>query len=94
MGGVIDFVSNPLGQLFGVDDSAGDQPAAPPTPETPTIEASGTEGDTGAPEEAQIRQRRRGQQRSLLSGRRSSILTSPLGLTEPATTSRRQLLGR
>jgi hypothetical protein len=97
MGSASSFFANPfkdpLGALF---DPAGHlglkkedkvaSPAVPPSAE-PTSDVPSMDDGT----EAAQRQRRR---QATASGRSSTVLTSPLGLTEPASTSRRQLLGR
>lgn len=70
------------------------QPALPAPPAAPDIPASQRRVpgvDDAAVGETAERQRRR---QAAASGRTGTILTSPLGLTEPAATARRQLLGR
>jgi hypothetical protein len=75
-----------------LDAVTGGDVAAPPAPPEAAQPASRVPTvDDKAPGEAAERQRRR---QSGQAGRRSTVLTSPLGLTEPASTSRRQLLGR
>lgn len=71
------------------------KPKTPKPPAVPVLDQEGTTlPDEGATSEAAERIRRRARAQAATSGRASTILTSPLGLTEPAPTSRRLLLGR
>jgi hypothetical protein len=99
MGSLASFFANPFddpaGALFDPGGFLGIKKEAPiPEPSAPSSvsqPSSVPSLDDKAPGEAAERQRRR---QASAGGRKSTILTSPLGLTEPASTSRRQLLGR
>ena len=60
-------------------------PPVQPLPEPPKSEVSAEEKETIAKEQAAIERKRR--------GRKSTILTSPLGIEEEATTENKTLLG-
>lgn len=78
-----------IGNLLGVKDKAPAPPPVPNVPDKPVVDSS---DETGS--EASIRQKRKLSQQALLAGRNATVLTSPLGLTEPAPTAKRVLLGR
>lgn len=71
----------------------GRKPAPPPVPSLPSIPGTPDPSSTDVPGVVD-RAVKRASQQSRTGGRLSTILTSPLGLTEPALTSRRTLLGR
>ena len=60
-------------------------PPAPPAPEPPEAEISQEEKDRIAAEQRAMERRRK--------GRKSTILTSPLGVEEEAETEKKTLLG-
>ena len=60
-------------------------PPVQPLPPAPSAELSQEEKDKIAAEQAEIERKRK--------GRRSTILTSPLGITEEATVEKKTLLG-
>ena len=60
-------------------------PPVQPLPPAPSAELSQEEKDRIAAEQAEIERKRK--------GRRSTILTSPLGITEEATVEKKTLLG-
>jgi hypothetical protein len=68
-------------------------PPVPPVPSLPSIPGSPDPSSTDVTGVVD-RAARKASQQARTGGRLSTILTSPLGLTEPATTSRRILLGR
>jgi hypothetical protein len=60
-------------------------PPVQPLPPAPSAELSQAEKDKIAADQAEIERKRK--------GRRSTILTSPLGITEEATVEKKTLLG-
>lgn len=80
--------------LFGKDNPLRPKiPAPPPVPTLPSIPGS-PDPSSGNLVDASERAAKRLSQQARAGGRTSTILTSPLGLNEPATTSKRMLLGR
>lgn len=91
MGDIGRAVSNIFGSVGDVFSGGTKPPPKPEVPEAPTPPVlSSAEDDLTR--EGEVRSRRRARGR-VVSGRSGSILTSPLGLSEPATTSLKQLLG-
>ena len=72
-----------MGSLFSPKMPA--LPPVQPLPEPPKAELSAEEKQRVADEQAAIERRRK--------GRKSTILTGPLGITEEATTEKKTLLG-
>jgi hypothetical protein len=72
-----------MGSLFSPKMPA--LPPVQPLPEPPKAELSAEEKQNVADEQAAIERRRK--------GRKSTILTGPLGLEEEATTEKKTLLG-
>jgi len=60
-------------------------PPVPPAPEPPSVEPSAEEKERIRSEQAAVERKRK--------GRRSTILTGPLGVQEEAETERKTLLG-
>ena len=89
MGQILQAPFKLVGNLLGVKDKA---PAPPPVPSVPDKPVADSSDETGS--EASIRQKRKLSQQAVLAGRKGTVLTSPLGLTEPAPTAKRFLLGR
>lgn len=99
MGGVASDIGRAVGGVatLGLSElalGAVSKPKIPAAPALPTPPKIPKPQDTAGANEAAEAVRRAARSRSATGGRGSSILTSPLGLTEPADTAKRTLLGR
>ena len=88
-GGVLGSILNPVMEfLFGAQPELPEPPPLPSFPEPPPLDTS--QARTAEDREAETRRRLEARR----TGNNPNVLTTPLGVTEPAPVTRPKLLGR